>query len=112
MNRRNFFSAIVGLGAVSTVKVSGSEQKQVRDGEPMVGIGSPASDFSRALGLDPRKTRSIHLNIDVDDVITADVRQYVTDKDMKRVLAVVDKKYVLCHKPGDDKLVALRSGKI
>lgn len=112
MNRRSFFSAIVGLGAASTVKASVNEQKQVRDGQPMIGIGSPATDFCRALGLDPRKTRSLHLHIDVDDVITADVRQYVTDKDMKRILAVVDKKYILCHKPGDDKLVALRSGEL
>lgn len=111
MDRRRFFGAMIGFGAVGTVKATSMSKDKKDKYVYTTGIGNDACDLVRALGLDPNKTQSVHLMIDVDDVIHADVRQMVTTEDIKKVIAVVDKRYVLCHFSSEtDKLIALRSG--
>lgn len=115
MNRRMFFGLFAGLGAANVSATPKSEKKVEKSKyKYTTGIGSEACELVRALGLDPCKTQSVHLNIDVDDAINAEVRQLVTTDDINRIIAVVDKKYVLCYDPrfGNSKVVAISKGKV
>lgn len=106
MLRRNFFKLFAGVGAVGIS--SSVEAKSKQDKQYILGHGDFACELATALGLDPKKTRSIHLNIDVDSAVTADVSQYVTVGEMKELTAIIDRKYVLERIPSEkDILVAL-----
>jgi hypothetical protein len=104
MLRRNFFKLFAGAGIVGIS--SSAEIKAEQSNKYVLGHSSVACDFAKALGLDPKKTRSIHLNIDVAEPITADVQQYVTLESMDSITAVVNRKYVLTRINSEkDKLV-------
>jgi hypothetical protein len=92
MLRRNFFKLFVGVSAVGITSSAGAK---VKENDICLGHSEVACDLAKALGLDPKKTRSIHLNVDVGEVITVDAQQYVTLESMDSITAVVDRKYVL-----------------
>ena len=93
MLRRNFFR-LFGIGAAAGVATAESAS----EGAFMVGNGDDVCKLVRALGLDPKKTRSVHLNIDVDDAVTVDVTQYVTDKELRKIAAVFEQEFYLTKK--------------
>lgn len=49
------------------------------------GQGEEAGQFARALGLDPRKTRSITLKIHCDDLIIVEVEMMPDKKDLENL---------------------------
>ena len=58
------------------------------------GQGEEASQFARALGLDPRKTRSITLTVAIDDLVLVTVEMMPDAKDLE-ALAMELKRFEL-----------------
>lgn len=85
-----------------------------------VAIGNPIiPQLVEALGLNPRKCRSIGLRVSVDDVVTADVCEYVDEEQLNRVIqCFTSRQYVLVQNwvkvrerlPPDDMEVLLTDG--
>jgi hypothetical protein len=55
--------------------------------------------LAKALGLNPRKCRSLRLNISTNDIVTADVTEYVDESQLEKVLqCFTPREYVLVPK--------------
>ena len=85
-----------------------------------IAISNPIiPQVAEALGLNPRKCRSVSLRLSVDDVVTADVCEYVDEEQLNKVIkCFTPREYVLVQNwrkvseslPPEDQDVLLTDG--
>lgn len=65
------------------------------------GSGEEAREFARALGVDPKDTFKLELNITADEIVTVVIHKHVKNTELEAVTEIL-KKYNLVKKDDDE----------
>ena len=60
----------------------------------IAGQHESVKEFIKVLGLDPKKVAKFTLHFDIDEIVSADIRLFIEDTEMKEISKIA-KKYLM-----------------